>query len=66
MRVPYLSLLSLFVVLWLDGEELVWPVSVSGIPTSRERKKLVGEDDDFGIVEEEALASSVVGQRSPN
>ena len=45
---------------------VVWPGSVSCVPTSRERKKLVGEEDDFGTVEEEALASSDVGQRSPN
>ena len=45
---------------------LVWLASESCVPTSRDRKKLVGEEDDFGIEEEEALASSVVGQRSPN
>lgn len=45
---------------------LTGPVSDSCVPTSRDKKKLVGEEDDFGIEEEEALASSVVGQRSPN
>jgi len=53
-------------VVWLGDGSLGWLSSVSCVPTSRDRKKLVGEEDDFGIEEEEALASSVVGQRSPN
>ena len=48
------------------GVSLIGLVPVSRVPTILDRKKLVGEEDDFGTEEEEALASSVVGQLSPN